>query len=65
MTWNTGGFSKKKLDSAQPPLLGQAALVSSGGGAIALGIADRILAAGGEVALTDINEKRLEMVGRF
>ena len=56
------GLQQKKLDSAQPPLLGQAALVSGGGGAIALGIADRILAAGGEVALTDINEKRLEMV---
>jgi rhamnose utilization protein RhaD (predicted bifunctional aldolase and dehydrogenase)/NAD(P)-dependent dehydrogenase (short-subunit alcohol dehydrogenase family) len=44
------------------PLQGRAALVTGGGGAIGYGIADRLLAAGAEVALADIDEAGLKKV---
>jgi rhamnose utilization protein RhaD (predicted bifunctional aldolase and dehydrogenase)/NAD(P)-dependent dehydrogenase (short-subunit alcohol dehydrogenase family) len=53
----------KKLGRDDPlPLEGQAALVTGGGGAIGLGIADRLLSAGACVALLDIDRQRLEKV---
>lgn len=39
-----------------PPLQGQVALITGAGGAIGLGIADRLLAAGSAVVLSDIDE---------
>ena len=44
------------------PLVGQVAVVTGGGGAMAFGIADRLLAAGAAVVLTDINPERLDKV---
>jgi NAD(P)-dependent dehydrogenase (short-subunit alcohol dehydrogenase family) len=44
------------------PLRGQIALITGGGGAIGLGIADRLLAAGAAVVLADIDEPRLQKV---
>ncbi len=48
--------------AAHPPLAGQVALVTGGGGAIAVGIGRQLLAAGAQVALTDIDRSRLERV---
>ena len=57
------GPQLKKLDLETRPLLqGQVAVVTGAGGAIGLGIADRLLAAGAAVALGDIAEKSLEKV---
>ncbi len=57
------GPQQKKLDLEAPPLLrGQVAVVTGAGGAIGLGIADRLLAAGAAVALGDIAERSLEKV---
>ena len=57
------GPQLKKLASRPAGhLAGQAALVTGAGGAIGYGVADRILAAGGAVALADIEAKRLEKV---
>jgi rhamnose utilization protein RhaD (predicted bifunctional aldolase and dehydrogenase)/NAD(P)-dependent dehydrogenase (short-subunit alcohol dehydrogenase family) len=47
---------------ARPPLLGQVALVTGGGGAIGAGIGRQLLAAGARVILSDINEERLQQV---
>ncbi len=54
------GLQQKKLDRRTQPLAGQAALVTGGGGAIGLGVADRLLAAGAAVAVADFDEARLE-----
>jgi len=56
-------LEQKKLSKAEPlPLQGQIAVVTGGGGAMALGIGDRLLAAGAVVVLADINRERLEKV---
>jgi rhamnose utilization protein RhaD (predicted bifunctional aldolase and dehydrogenase)/NAD(P)-dependent dehydrogenase (short-subunit alcohol dehydrogenase family) len=47
---------------ARPPLQGQVALVTGGGGAIGAGIGRQLLAAGARVILSDINEERLQQV---
>ncbi|MBP1715746.1 MAG: short-chain dehydrogenase/reductase, partial [Deltaproteobacteria bacterium] len=57
------GPQQRKLDlKTPPPLQGQVAVITGAGGAIGLGIADRLLAAGAAVALGDIAEKSLEKV---
>ena len=57
------GLQQKKLAKiTYPPLQGQVAVVTGGGGAIGLGIADRLLAAGALVVLCDIEETRLQKV---
>ena len=53
---------KKLAKTAPPPLQGQVAVVSGGAGAIGLGIADRLLAAGALVVICDIEESRLKKV---
>ncbi len=45
--------------TARPPLTGQVALVTGGGGAIGEGVARKLLAAGAQVALLDIDAERL------
>ena len=56
-------LQQKKLDRRSPlPLEGQVAVITGGGGAIGFGIADRLLAAGSAVVLSDIDEPRLEKV---
>ena len=55
-------LQQKKLVKATPPLQGQVAVLTGGGGAIGLGIADRLLAAGALVVICDIEETRLEKV---
>ena len=45
-----------------PSLAGKSALVTGGGGAIAVGIGRQLLAAGARVFMTDIDEKRLNVV---
>ncbi len=57
------GPQQKKLAKITYPLLqGQVAVVTGGGGAIGLGIADRLAAAGALVVLCDIEETRLQKV---
>ncbi len=57
----TWGLQQKKLaGSSASPLQGQIALVTGAAGAIGFGIADRLLAAGAVVVLSDIDEGRLE-----
>jgi NAD(P)-dependent dehydrogenase (short-subunit alcohol dehydrogenase family) len=57
------GPQQKKLAREAPPLLrGQVAVVTGAGGAIGLGIADRLLEAGAAVALGDIAEESLKKV---
>ncbi len=54
-------LQQKKISiQAQPPLQGQAAVITGGAGAIGFGIADRLLNAGSAVVLTDIDNERLE-----
>ncbi len=54
-------LQKKKLGGASPlDLEGQIAIVTGGGGAIGVGVADRLLDAGACVVIADIDEKRLE-----
>ncbi len=56
-------LEQAKLGRAtHPPLTGQIALVTGGGGAIAVGIGRQLLAAGAQVALTDIDRPRLDRV---
>jgi rhamnose utilization protein RhaD (predicted bifunctional aldolase and dehydrogenase)/NAD(P)-dependent dehydrogenase (short-subunit alcohol dehydrogenase family) len=56
-------LQQKKVPHGPRPLLqGQIALVTGGGGAIGYGIADRLLAAGAAVVLSDIDESRLQKV---
>lgn len=57
------GLQQSKLGvSGSLPLQGQVALVTGGGGAIGLGVADCLLKAGAAVVTTDIDLKRLEQV---
>lgn len=52
-----------KLGRTKPrPLEGRTALVTGGGGAIAMGIGRKLLEAGARVFMTDINQERLETV---
>jgi rhamnose utilization protein RhaD (predicted bifunctional aldolase and dehydrogenase)/NAD(P)-dependent dehydrogenase (short-subunit alcohol dehydrogenase family) len=56
-------LQQKKLDRALLlPLQGQVAVVTGGGGAIGFGIADRLLAAGAVVVISDIDRLRLAKV---
>lgn len=56
-------LEQAKLGKGSPRLLeGRTALVTGGGGAMALGIADRLLAAGARVLLADIQPERLQLV---
>jgi rhamnose utilization protein RhaD (predicted bifunctional aldolase and dehydrogenase)/NAD(P)-dependent dehydrogenase (short-subunit alcohol dehydrogenase family) len=56
-------LQQKKMANILFPLLqGQIALITGGGGAIGFGIADRLLAAGAAVVLSDIDESRLQKV---
>ncbi len=57
------GLQRKKLGKTDlPPLQGQVAVVTGGGGAIGLGIADRLLEAGASVVICDVDEVRLKKV---
>ncbi len=53
---------KKSAGRTRALLQGQIALITGGGGAIGCGIADRLLAAGAAVVLSDIDETRLQKV---
>ena len=56
--WN---LQQKKLGRTTPPILeGQVAVVTGSAGALGFGIADRLLAAGAVVVISDIDETRLE-----
>lgn len=56
-------LEQAKLGKGKPlPLAGRVALVTGGGGAIALGIGRKLLEAGARVFLTDIDEQRLTAV---
>ena len=56
-------LQQKKLGRTPPPLLqGQIALITGAAGAIGLGIAERLLAAGSAVVISDIDEAGLEKV---
>jgi rhamnose utilization protein RhaD (predicted bifunctional aldolase and dehydrogenase)/NAD(P)-dependent dehydrogenase (short-subunit alcohol dehydrogenase family) len=57
------GPQQKKLGRVSPPpLQGQVAVITGAGGAIGLGIADRLLAAGAVVAISDIDGASLGKV---
>ncbi len=53
---------KKMQKETPPPLQGQVAVVTGAGGAIGFGIADRLMAAGAAVVISDIDESRLQKV---
>ncbi len=53
---------QKLARSSRPPLLGQVAVITGGGGAIGFGIADRLLSAGASVAISDVDRPRLQKV---
>ena len=56
-------LQQKKLRKASSlPLEGQVAIVTGGGGAMGYGIADRLIAAGAVVVISDIDELRLKKV---
>jgi rhamnose utilization protein RhaD (predicted bifunctional aldolase and dehydrogenase)/NAD(P)-dependent dehydrogenase (short-subunit alcohol dehydrogenase family) len=56
-------LQQKKLEKANRLLLqGQIAVITGGGGAVGLGIADRLLAHGAAVVLCDIDQARLQKV---
>ena len=56
-------LQQKKLGkTSPPPLQGHVAIVTGGAGAMGYGIADRLLAAGAIVAISDIDEPRLKKV---
>ena len=55
-------LQQQKLSKADLPLQGQVAVITGGGGAIGFGIADRLIAAGAVVVISDINESRLQEV---
>jgi rhamnose utilization protein RhaD (predicted bifunctional aldolase and dehydrogenase)/NAD(P)-dependent dehydrogenase (short-subunit alcohol dehydrogenase family) len=58
-----GSHRQKKIsDRHLPPLQSQIAIITGAGGAIGLGIADRLLASGAAVVLSDIDESRLQQV---
>jgi rhamnose utilization protein RhaD (predicted bifunctional aldolase and dehydrogenase)/NAD(P)-dependent dehydrogenase (short-subunit alcohol dehydrogenase family) len=53
-------LQQKKLNRLPPlPLQGQVAVITGGGGAIAVGIAERVLSAGAAVVMADIDPSRL------
>jgi len=57
------GLQQKKLGRIPPsPLQGQVAVITGAGGAIGLGIANQLLAAGSSVAISDIDETSLQKV---
>ena len=57
------GPQQKKLVRHFPlPLEGQVAVITGAGGAIGFGIADRLMAAGAVVAISDIDEPRIQKV---
>ncbi|PLX46841.1 MAG: bifunctional aldolase/short-chain dehydrogenase [Desulfobulbaceae bacterium] len=57
------GLEQAKLGKKKPlPLEGKIALVTGGGGAIAVGICRKLLAAGARVFLADIDAERLQKV---
>ena len=51
---------RKTSSVSPPPLQGQVALITGAGGAIGFGIADRLLATGAAVVLSDIDESRTQ-----
>ncbi|MBI4208859.1 MAG: bifunctional aldolase/short-chain dehydrogenase [Deltaproteobacteria bacterium] len=54
-------LEQKKLGQSRPlPLQGQVALITGGAGAIAFGVAEKLLSSGAIVVLTDISLDRLE-----
>ena len=54
-------LQQRKVSLVSPaPLQGQVALITGAGGAIGFGIADRLLAAGAAVVLSDIDESRTQ-----
>ena len=54
-------LQQQKLERPpSPPLQGQVAFITGGGGAIGFGITDRLLAAGAVVAISDIDRPRLQ-----
>jgi rhamnose utilization protein RhaD (predicted bifunctional aldolase and dehydrogenase)/NAD(P)-dependent dehydrogenase (short-subunit alcohol dehydrogenase family) len=53
---------KKLARRERAPLEGQTALVTGGGGAIGFGVADRLLHAGANVVITDIDVERLTRI---
>ncbi len=56
-------LQQKKLDRTPPPLLqGQIAVITGAAGAIGYGIADRLLAAGAVVVISDIDKPGLQKV---
>ena len=56
-------LQQRKWSRFSPALLqGQVAIITGAGGAIGFGIADRLLAAGAAVVLSDINESRIQKV---
>jgi len=56
-------LEQKKLGKTAPlPLQGQIAVITGGGGAMAFGIGDRLLASGAVVVLTDLHPERLGKV---
>jgi len=56
-------LQRKKLGKTDlSPLQGQVAVVTGGGGAIGLGIADKLLEAGASVVVCDVDEVRLKKV---
>ncbi len=56
-------LQQKKLGRNPPlPLQGEIAVITGAGGAIGLGIADRLLAAGSAVVISDIDEASLQKV---
>jgi len=59
--WSLQQRKTRHLPSA--PLQGQVALITGAGGAIGFGIADRLLAAGAAVVLSDIDESRTQKAG--
>ena len=59
-------LQQKKLDKTEAfSLNGQVAVVTGGGGAIGFGIADRLLAAGACVVISDIDSLRLEKIRKI
>ena len=56
-------LQQKKVEGPSSlPLQGQVAVLTGGGGAVGLGVSDRLLAAGAAVAISDIDGERLRKV---
>ena len=57
-TWSTGASSRRSSARRRtPPLAGQVALVTGGAGAIGVGIARQLVAAGAHVVLADLDQR--------